>query len=299
MGIVVSLALLVLASGCPHPHAEDPKRSSTRLELAKDYLRRGQLDQAEEQAHQALHYDDQNVEAYNLLGLVQFVRAENNFRLLEIDDCLTGVDAEALRSEMDEYLTRADKQFQRAVQIQPHYGEGWFNRGNVALELEDYGPAIAYLSKALTFPHTLINIGLTRANLGWAYFHKNDQPRAAKELRQAAQFNPGMCVAKYRLGRVYFARKEWNKALEQFQAVAQNNACPMQEAHLYLAKTYAALGMNDQLSRAQAGCLQMAPKSCIAARCRAVAPAANAAAPAKAAVSRPQTTGQAVPGSDQ
>ena len=299
MAMLVPVALLVLASGCPHPHAEDPKRSGTRLELAKDYLRRGQLDQAEEQARAALHYDDDNVEAYNVLGLVQFVRAENNFRLLEIDDCLTGVDAEALRSEMDQFLTRADKQFQRAVEIRPAYGEGWFNRGNVALELEDYGPAVAYLSKALTFPHTLLNIGLTRANLGWAYFHQNDQPRAAKELRQAAQFNPGMCVAKYRLGRVYFARKEWNKALEQFQAVAQNHACPMQEAHLYLARTYAALGMNDQLTRAQAGCLQMAPKSCIAARCRAVVNPASQTVPPATAASSAQAAGQAAAGSDQ
>src|SRR5690606_23091001 len=138
-----------------------------------------------------------------------------------------------------------------------------------AILLEDFGAAARHLSRALSMPSSLLNIGLTRANLGWAYFHQNDHARAAKELRQAEQFNPGMCVAKYRLGRVYFAREEWNKALEQFQAVAQDRTCPMQEAQLYLLKTYGELGMKEQAPTVQARCVEMAPRSCIAAQCKA------------------------------
>ena len=33
--------------------------------------------------------------------------------------------------------------------------------------------------RALAFPHALINIGLTRANLGWAYFHQRRHAQAA------------------------------------------------------------------------------------------------------------------------
>jgi type IV pilus assembly protein PilF len=180
------------------------------------------------------------------------------------------VDAEALRAEQDEFLARAEGHFARAVGIRPEYGEAWANRGAVALLLEDYPAAGRHLAQALSLPHTLLDIGLTRANLGWAFFHQGDHAQAAKELRQAEQFNPGMCVAMYRLGRVYFARKEWNKALEQFHAVAQNRACPMQEAHLYVLKTYGELGMTDEAAPIQTRCVEMAPRSCIAAQCRIV-----------------------------
>jgi len=264
------LALSLVLAGCARGGAQDPKRSGNRLELAKDFLSRGDLEQAEAEAQKALSYDESNVEAHNVLGLVDYLRAMKNHRLLEIDDCLTGVDAEALRSELDDFLASADRHFKKAVEIKPDYGEAWANRGSVALLMEDYQPGTKDLERALSYPHALINIGLTRANLGWAYFHQRRHAQAAKELRQAEQFNPGMCVAKYRLGRVYFARKEWQKALEQFQAVSNNKDCPMQEAHLYLLKTYRELGMRDAALAAQPQCVQMAPRSCIAAQCRTV-----------------------------
>jgi Tfp pilus assembly protein PilF len=265
----LALAAALAVSGCPRPGvAGDTKRANTRLELAKDYLGRGQLETAEGEAKKALEFDGDSIEAYNVLGLVDYLRAVRNFNLLEVDDCLTGVDAEALRQEMDEYLTRADRQFARAVEIDADYGEAWANRGLVAFHLDQYGAAVRYLSQALAHPQRLANIGLIRAHLGWAYFHQKDHARAAKELRQAEQFNRGMCVAKYRLGRVYFARREWNKALEQFQAISSDPGCPMQEAQLYLLKTYAALGMGAEQNGVQRRCVEMAPKSCVAAQCR-------------------------------
>lgn len=268
LAILSGLALSAALAGCPRGGSADPKRSANRLELAKDFLTHHQLEQAESEAKKALEYDESNVEAENVLGLVDYLRAVRNFNLLEVEDCLTGVDAEALRSELEGFLASADKHFARAIDTRPEYGEAWANRGAVALLLEDFADAQKHLEKALENPHTLLNIGLTRANLGWAFFHGEDHAQAAKELRQAEQFNPGMCVAKYRLGRVYFSRKEWNKALEQFQAVAQNRACPMQEAHLYLLKTYGELGMKDQVPDAQTRCIELAPRSCISAQCR-------------------------------
>jgi tetratricopeptide (TPR) repeat protein len=267
--IALGTALALLVPACPRPgSAPDTKRSNTHLDLAENYLTGRDLVRAEGEARKALEFNDKNVEAFSVLGLVDYLRAVNNFNLLEVDDCLTGVDAEGLRQEMDQLLTRADRQFARAIEIDANYGDAWAYRGLVAFHLDQFGAAIRYLSRALSHPQRLGNIGLTRADLGWAYFHRRDHARAAKELRQAEQFNRGMCVAKYRLGRVYFARREWKKALEQFQAVAADRACPMQEAHLYLMKTYAALGMRDQVPAVQQRCVSMAPKSCVAAQCR-------------------------------
>lgn len=262
-------AVLLVSAGCPRGGNRDPKRSANRAELAKDYLSRGQLEQAEIEAKAAIEYDDRNVEALSVMGLVAFSRGVRNLTLVEVEDCLTGVDAEALRAEMDQLFLEADKYFTRAVDTKSDYGEGWYLRGTVANLLENYQRAVEYLEKSLQYPQSLGNIGLARATLGWAYFHLGDHAQAAKELRQAEQFNPEMCVAKYRLGRVYFDRKEWNKALEQFQAVAEDSACRMQEAHLYLLKTHKELGMSDTLADDQARCVELAPRSCIAAKCRA------------------------------
>src|SRR5262249_51111118 len=146
-------------------------------------------------------------------------------RTLEIESCLTGVDAEATRGELDRQLTKAAKDFEKATRMNPEYGEAWSNRGVVRMLLEDYSGAEAYFLHALENPMHLDSPGLTRAHLGWSLFHQQKFPEAAKELRQAMQFQPNMCVATYRLARVYFAREEWEKAAELFQAVSDDPTC--------------------------------------------------------------------------
>ena len=269
----VVIAFAAIASGCARDavDAGASKKSHTRLDLAKDLLLKGNIDQAEHEATEALGYNPKNEEAYNLLGLVDFIRAVNNVRLLEQEDCLTGIDAEALRSEVDRSLVDAAKDLERATGLAPDYGEAWANRGVVAMQLREYDEAIQFLSTALAHRPRLDQIGLTRANLGWAQFQDGNDVQAAKELRQALQFSRGMCVANYRLGRVYFGRKEWEKALQQFQAVVQDASCRMQEAHLYHLKTMVRLQQSTELPTALEKCILLAPKSCVARECSALA----------------------------
>jgi hypothetical protein len=42
----------------------------------------------------------------------------------------------------------------------------------------------------------------------------------------------------------------------------------MQEAHLYLMKTYAQMGMIESIPTIEKSCVALAPDSCIAAQCR-------------------------------
>jgi Tfp pilus assembly protein PilF len=270
--LIVCVALAVaLGSGCAactKPEG-DPKKSDTRLALARDFLSKNELEAAESEANKAIAYMSTNDEAYNIRGLIHYLRGMGTFRLVEIDDCLTGVDAEALRQEMDKQLGEAGADFKKASDLSPDFGEAWSNRGIVANLLEDPDSAITYLDKALGNPARLINPGLTRAHLGWAYFLKGDQVSAAKELRQALQFQPKMCVATYRLGRVYFAREEWEKAAEQFQDVSDQSACQSQEAALYLMKARLEQGLTDDARAARDACLKLSPRSCAASQCRA------------------------------
>jgi Tfp pilus assembly protein PilF len=264
---VLGLAATLL-SGCPRD-AVDTKRALTRIELAKDFLSRDELEAAEVEAKKALQFDPRSGDAEYVLGLVEFKRALADLRALEVDDCLVGVDAEALRGTLETKLGKADGHLARAVEFDPEHAEAWSVRGTVADQLGDPTAAISHFERALAYPHRL-DVGIARANLGLAYLHKGDAVHAATELRQALQFKPRMCLAQFRLGRVYFERKEWGNAVERFQAVADDKSCPMQEAHLYLLRAAHELGVEEGVDRARATCVAMAPKSCVAAQCKAI-----------------------------
>jgi tetratricopeptide (TPR) repeat protein len=235
----------------------DPAKSATRLDLAKDFLRKHQLEAADTECSRALAFNPANDEAYNVRGLVAMIRALDTQRTLEIDACLTGVDAEVTQRDLDGQLRKADSDFAAA------------NRGVVHNLLEDYAGASRYLGEALANPMRLDSPGLTRSHLGWALFHQQRYVDAAKELRQAVQFQPRMCVATYRLARVYFAREEWEKAAELFQITSDDPACGSQEASLYLMKTRMQQGLVEDARRARDACLRLSPRSCVAAQCRA------------------------------
>jgi Tfp pilus assembly protein PilF len=266
-----TFGLLVICglAGCPQRDDRDVAKSATRLDLAKDFLRKHQLEAADTECNRALAFNPANDEAYNIRGLVAMVRALDTQRTLEIESCLTGVDAEATQHDLDAFLHKADGDFAEAARISPDYGEALSNRGVVHTLLEDFAAAADMLRQALSNPMRLDSPGLTRAHLGWAYFREAKYVDAAKELRQAIQFQPNMCVATYRLARVYFARQEWEKAADLFQATSDDPACGSQEASLYLMKTRLQQGLIDDARRARDACLKISPKSCIAAKCRA------------------------------
>jgi tetratricopeptide (TPR) repeat protein len=251
-------------------HTErDAAKSSTRLDIAKDFLRKHQLEAAENECNRALALNPANDEAYLVRGLIAMLRTIDTQRTMEVESCLTGVDRDVTMRDLDATLAKADLDFERAVKVTPDYGEAWSDRGIVHNLQEDYSGAAKYLEKALENPMRLDNPALTRAHLGWALFHQSKLVDAAKELRQAKQFQPNMCVATYRLARVYFAREEWEKAAELFQTASDDPSCGSQEASYYLMKTRMQQGLVTEARQARDACLKISPQSCIASQCRA------------------------------
>jgi tetratricopeptide (TPR) repeat protein len=267
-GLLVIFAVFQLAA-CGIHDDQDPAKSAKRLDLAKDFLGKHQLDAAETECNKAIALNKANDEAYLVRGLVSMLRAVDTQKTMEIDNCLTGVDREATAKDLEVFLEKADQDFERAAKISPDYGEAWADRGVVHTLLEEYPVSADYLKKALEYPARLADPGLTRAHLGWALFHQKDYPDAANELRKAQQFAPKMCVATYRLARVYFAREEWEKAAELFQTVSDDPSCGSQEASYYLMKTRMQQGLAAKANEARDACLKLSPHSCIAAQCRA------------------------------
>jgi tetratricopeptide (TPR) repeat protein len=273
----------VTGSGCGAPqNAQTLEKSRATLDLAKDLLRKGQLEAAENEAQKALSIHQANEESHYVLGLIDIMHANAAHRTTEIDECLDGIDAEVQMAERQSRLRAADQHLTRAVQLAPDFGEAWANRGIVATLLDDHDGAIAHFERALKHPARLQNSAFVRAASGWAYFLRGDMVAATKQLLQANQLQPGLCVATYRLGRVYFARKEWEKALGKFREVVAQPQCPIQDAYLYLMKTQVELGSTEGLPEIGQACIGLAPRSCIAAQCRDLSGDAGSQPPASA-----------------
>jgi tetratricopeptide (TPR) repeat protein len=265
-----ALLLLVFLGGCFELHNERAiAKSNTRLDIAKDFLRKHQLEGAEQECNRALALNPSNDEAFLVRGLIQMMRTIDTQRTMEVDTCLTGLDRDATMHDLDSFLAKADLDFEEAAKVTPDYGEAWADRGIVHALQEDYQGATTYFSKALEYPTRLDNPALTRAHLGWALFHQRKYVDAAKELRSAKQFQPKMCVATYRLARVYFAREEWEKAAELFQTASEDPSCGSQEASYYLMKTRMQQGLVAEAKTARDACLKISPDSCVATECRA------------------------------
>jgi tetratricopeptide (TPR) repeat protein len=270
--------ILAVLAGCPHVEL-DPKKSNTRLDICKDDWKRHELEAAKTECDRAISFNPKNDEAYLWRGIVALTRVHDTEQTLEIDGCLTGLDAESTHKDLESALHEADHEFEQALKVSPEYGDAWADRGAVHNLLEDYATGEKYLQTALGFPARLTEPGLARANLAWSLFNQHKEVDAARELRASRQFQPKMCVATYRLGRVYFARGEWDKAAEYFQTVSDDPSCGSQEASLYLMKTKLQQGLVDDAREARDACLKLSPQSCNAAQCKAEGGALGASKP--------------------
>lgn len=265
---MLAALLVAVAGGCGA--TRDTTRSQNRLDIARDLLSRGEAVGAEAEAQKAIAYDPRNEEAHNLLGLIFVWRAHQNAQLMEKSDCLDASDASALRAQSDEHMRAAGEHFRRASDLAPEYGEAWENRAVVAMYFHDWDQAIDLGKKALGHLERLESAPLAHANLGWAFFHKQDYVLAVTELLQANQGPQYFCLGKYRLASVYFARKEFDKAADALAPLLSDaTLCPpLQEAQYLGGQAYLRLRDHAAAARAFNACVAMAPKSCQARECQ-------------------------------
>ena len=261
-------ATIIGLSGCP-TSVVDVTKAQNRIDLATDLLARRQYGAAEAEAKRALVYYPGSAEAHRLLGLISYSRAKETIDLVERADCLAGVDAEALRAEANEQMRQAERQFKRATELDPTYGEAWEDRAAAAMYFNDWDRVIELDGKALANLGRLTSEQLAQARLGWAYENKQDHVRAATHLLQATSGQAYFCLGNYYLASVYFARKEYEDAATRLQAVvADPKYCPpLQEAQYLAGQTHIRLHDEQTAVKAFQACVAMAPKSCQARQC--------------------------------
>ena len=257
--------VLFFSSACgPKPH--DKKKAFTRIQLAKNHLKRGEWENARQEAKRATQFSPDNAEAYYITGLSYLFQSRAVVKLLQIDNCLTGLDADAHEQEKQEYLDLAEQSFRQSLQRNKADPEVWHALGVAYLHQEKNKDSRLAFEESLAVPGLKMPF-LANANLGWVYFREGQHVQAAKHLRKALQVKPTHCVSSYRMARVYFERKEWDKARELFRQVVNTKDCALQEANLFAQHLALRSGETDEAGKARARCVQLAPQSCIAARC--------------------------------
>ncbi len=224
--LALSLLFLILAGSCAHT-STDKDRASARIryDIAMQYFSQNDLRATLRELLATVELDPELPQAQHALGLVYFSMGR-----------------------YDEALAH----YNRAVELKPNFSEALNNRGIVYIELGRYDEAIASFKLALSDilyaePHT------AEANMGWAYFKKQDIDQALKHLRNAVATNPKFCLGYSWLAQVELARGEGGQAVAycrrfEKQCLDDENVRAkvppgfVQEMKYYLGRAYQATG---------------------------------------------------------
>ncbi len=117
------------------------------------------------------------------------------------------------RALQDDDLEHAEAKLGLALEYNPRFTEAWVNLGLVELRLGRYEIARHDFRKAIELnpdlPAPFHGMGLLEERVG-------DLEKAEKNYRDALKVDPGFGPARVNLGRLLFARREWDAAREQF-----------------------------------------------------------------------------------
>lgn len=253
-------------------------------ELAREYVRRGDLNRGEEMARKAVGTDPKSIEAYYLLGKIHAARQEWEpsevalRKVVELDEEGEGDGAIALASVYVE-----SKRPEKAVSILKELLEknpsnlfGHYYLGRVYSEMNRMDDALASYGRALEihsgFTSALKAIALiheyqgkkdeaieaykgvleaepddvsVRNHLIQLYLDKKMIAEAKAELNVLAQQQPENLTARLRLGLIHFQEEEYEQAEGVLKSLA-HDVPDADRVHYYLGVVYEKRGKSSQ-----------------------------------------------------
>jgi TolB-like protein/Tfp pilus assembly protein PilF len=136
-------------------------------------------------------------------------------RAIELDESLAEAHAAlAYGSAADWDWLEAQKEFQRALELNPGYAVALYQYGFIVSMWGRQDKAIALTQKALELD-PLSQIALYRA--GRVYFHARQYEKAARQFGRILELNPSDPLGHYGLGLVYEAQGKHDEAILHFQ----------------------------------------------------------------------------------
>ena len=186
--LVASLTLLSACGTAPVKEAADGmearKRAEVHLQLAVGYFSRGQFDTAQEEVRKALAIDPENVDTYNVQGLIYMSQAQPRL---------------------------AEGSFQRALRISPDNPEVLNNYGWFMCQSGRERDALAQFAKILqnrAYP----NQARVLNNAGICSLRLNDLTGAEANFVKAFELDPGSQAINTNLANVYYRRDQLPRA---------------------------------------------------------------------------------------
>jgi type IV pilus assembly protein PilF len=201
---IILLCGVIFASGCQTTTsnstlgAKNPEKAvQLRTQLAAEYIRQGQLDQAKIELDNALKVDSRSVDANAMMGvLLQQEGSPANIKL-------------------------ADGYFRRALSLEGDNAQVRNNYGTYLFQLQRFSEAAQQFKIAgETLGYQLRYRSLE--NLGQTYLRLEDPLNAELAFRQALQVNRNAMVAKLELAELLYQQQRFTLAGQMYEDYARS-----------------------------------------------------------------------------
>lgn len=192
LSIGLTMLLLACANQQTKPPAETipPDDPETNIKEAQRFLKQDNPERALNKVLLALEKDPENVEAYNVAGLVYQKYAQPEL---------------------------ADKYFRRALELEPKSASIRNNYGIFLCAEEEYEKAEENFLTAAASPHPHAT-EISYTNAGLCALRVPDLDRAAQYFRAALEANPGEAIPYYQLAFINFEKKRYPQARRSLQS---------------------------------------------------------------------------------
>ena len=165
----------------------------------------------------AIEFEPGNPVSYTELGRVYATMADLLSPSLQSKDEKTKTDAEA---KIKEDLTKAEEQFNKAIEIKPDYAPAHFE---LALVYGRQGKVKEAISKLETIKVDLPNDIGVAFQLGLLYAQNKELDKAAAELERAIKLVPNFANARWYLAAIYEEQGKKNLAVAQLEEILKTN----------------------------------------------------------------------------
>lgn len=238
--IVVGVCALLCAACGTKSERTAADKAEFHYELANSAFYEKNPMVAIQELNTALELDPLHKEAWHLLGFVYFGRDE---------------------------FAEAQRDFERALQIDPRFFEARANLGSVLLAQQKWQMAIEVLSPLLDerlypTPHLLHN------NLGWAFLHLAEYDRAEEHLKSAVFLKPKMCLAHNNLGLLYARTGRGDLAVRALDR-AISRCSDYQDPYFHLGQLYRSAAQEELATQSFQRCYELGPETPMGADCQA------------------------------
>jgi len=148
----------------------------------------------------------------------------------------------AIKLVYDRDLLGAEREFKRAIRLNPKYSRGHDGYAHCLIEMGQIEQSMAECKLALELEPLDLEIN---QHLGWCYLLALDADRAIEQLHRTLALGPDFYRARILLGIAYAQKKEFAQAIAQFLQASRIEKTPVLSG--FLGYTYAMAGKKEAL----------------------------------------------------